>query len=445
MEKEANKESQKDTHYGDPMWLYMNSLRRVPLIDHGQESKHAILMYFAQRNLMDMAFREPFVQSEVYRIGEQFKDGHIAPADVLMVREDQVKDPAKIEELQNSFLDALAETKAMAEEAGRLKTAAGKSGDKALLEKVSDLEEQYIERFQQLRLNTRKIQDILGKYREHLFENKQEALIEKYTYWDGVRDQAKCAMIEANVRLVVSIAKRYAHRGLEISDLIQEGNKGLITAVENYDYRKFYKFSTYAIWWIREAISRAIHEKSKTIHLPAGTFDLVNKIEQFSRKYSVAHGGPPTIETIAKELKCTEEKIEMALECASTLISLDKEVGSDDGTTVGEYIEDTQSEDPFNRLSQNNLKECISAVLDSLDYKERETVIMRFGLDDGRIKTLGEIGAKLGLTNERVRQIEIKALRKLKQSSMVQELESWREDFGAIDDGGLEARGEEEL
>ncbi|MDR2694279.1 MAG: sigma-70 family RNA polymerase sigma factor [Chitinispirillales bacterium] len=442
MEKEAHNELQRDVRYGDPMWLYMNSLRRVPLIDHGQESKHAILMYFAQRNLMDMAYREPFVQNEVYLMGEWLKDGRIEPVDVLRVREDQVKDPARVEELRKSFLESLSEAKAMTEETGRMRAALGDSGDRALLEKIAGLEEQYIEKFQSLRLNTRKVRDMLGKYREYLFENKKEALIESYTYWDGVRDQAKCAMIEANVRLVVSIAKRYAHRGLEISDLIQEGNKGLITAVENYDYRKFYKFSTYAIWWIREALSRAIHEKSKTIHLPASTFDLVNKIEQFSRKWSVAHGTPPTIETIAKELKCSEEKIEMAIECASTLISLDKEVGADDGTTVGEYIEDTQSEDPFNRLSLNNLKECISVVLDSLDYKERETVIMRFGLDDGRIKTLGEIGVKLNLTNERVRQIEIKALRKLKQSSMVHELESWREDFVTIADGGLEDRNE---
>jgi RNA polymerase primary sigma factor len=444
MEKETHKELQRDMHYGDPMWLYMNSLQRMPLMHHGQESQNAILMHHAQRKLMDMAFREPFVQSEVYRIGESLKDAQIEPADVLRVKEDQVKDPAKVEELRNAFLDSLAETKAMAEEVERMRDAAGDSGDAAFTHKISRLEEQYIEKFQQLRLNTRKVRDILDRYRDYLVENKLDSLIESYTYWDGVRNQAKCAMIEANVRLVVSIAKRYAHRGLEISDLIQEGNKGLITAVENYDYRKFYKFSTYAIWWIREAISRAIHEKSKTIHLPAGTFDLVNKIEQFSRKWSLVHGTPPTLEKIAEELKCSEEKIEMAMECASTLISLDKEVGNDEGATVGEYIEDTQSEDPFKRLSLNNLKECISMVLDSLDEKERETVIMRFGLDDGRIKTLGEIGAKLGLTNERVRQIEIKALRKLKQSSMVQELSSWREDFGTIDDGGLEARGEED-
>jgi RNA polymerase primary sigma factor len=444
MEKEGQKEGQKDLHYGDPMWLYMNSLRRVPLMDKGQESQHAILMHFAQRKLMDMAFRESFVQGIVYRIGERLRDAEIEPADVLRIQEDQVKDPIKVEELRQTFLSSLADIQAMADEVERLREAASKGADEALAEKVAGMEDQYIEKFQQLRLNTRQIRDILGKYKEFLVEEKNESLIENFTYWDGERNRAKCSMIEANVRLVVSIAKRYTHRGMEISDLIQEGNKGLITAVENFDYRKGYKFSTYAIWWIREAISRAIHEKSKTIHLPASTFDLVNKIELFSRKWSLVHGSLPTMEEISEELKCSVEKIEMALECGATLISLDKEVGSDDGTTVGEYIEDTQSEDPFNRLSQNNLKECILMVLDSLDYKERETVIMRFGLDDGRIKTLGEIGVKLGLTNERVRQIEIKALRKLKQSSMVQELESWKEDFGSIDDGGLEARGGEE-
>jgi RNA polymerase primary sigma factor len=314
-----------------------------------------------------------------------------------------------------------------------MKSTAGDSSEEGFLQKISTLEDQYVEKCQQLRLNTRQIKDILGKYKNYLLDKDLNILIANFNHWEGVRSDAKCEIIEANVRLVVSIAKRYVHRGIEISDLIQEGNKGLITAVDNFDYRKGYKFSTYAIWWIREAISRAIHEKSKTIHLPASTFDLVNRVEQFSRKWSLKHGAQPSVDTIAQELKCSVEKIEAALESAANPISLDKEVGNDDGTTIGEYIEDTQSEDPFNRLSLSDLREHIYMVLDdSLDSKERETVIMRFGLDDGRIKTLGEIGAKLKITNERVRQIEIKALRKLKQSNMAQELESWRDDVGDI-------------
>jgi RNA polymerase primary sigma factor len=431
MDREAQRDL-RDMHLSDPTWLYLNSLGRVPLMSRGQEVQHSILILHARRQLLDMAFREPSVLSTVYRISDQLKENLIEPVDVLRIDEDQVKNPVLVEELRGTFIANVREIKKIYDEARKLRSISGDSSEEKFLQKITDLEDQYIEKCKRLRLNTRQIKDILDKYKTLLQEKNLTAELENFYQWESMHNRAKCDIIEANVRLVVSIAKRYVHRGMEISDLIQEGNKGLITAVDNFDYRKGYKFSTYAIWWIREAMSRAIHEKSKTIHLPASTFDLVNRVEQFSRRWSLQHGSQPSVEKIAQELKCAVEKVEFALECAANPISLDMEVGNDDGTTVGEYIEDTRSEDPFYRLSLDNLREHIGMVLGSLDPKERETVIMRFGLDDGRIKTLGEVGAKLKLTNERVRQIEIKALRKLKQSSVAQELESWREDFGNI-------------
>jgi len=401
-------------------------------MSRAQEIQQAIIMRFAQCKLLDMAFREPFILDSLYRISDQLKENAIEATDVLRVEEEQVKDPIQMGALRHEFFEHIEVIKRQDSELREMRAVLGDSSEEEFKQKLSELEDRCADRCQQLRFKGGQIKDILSMYMQHLQDENQELLLEKFVYWEGMRNQAKCSIIEANVRLVVSIAKRYVHRGMEISDLIQEGNKGLITAVENFDYRKGYKFSTYAIWWIRQAISRAIHEKSKTIHLPVSAFDLVTKVERFSRKWYLQHGKAPSVETIAEELKCSVEKIEMTMECSASPISLDMEINDDSGTTIGEYIEDTQSENPFSRLSLDNLREHIYLVLDTLDPKEKKTVIMRFGLDDGRIKTLSEIGAKLKLTNERVRQIEIKALRKLKQSSAVQELEPWKEDFGNI-------------
>lgn len=421
------------THYSDPTWIYLNSLGRVPLMTRGQEVQYSILMRFAQYKLLDMAFRKSLIHDAVFSMSKELEEGKVECSDILRIEEDRIKNSSEMEEMKKHFFQIIAHLRQEIDELDALKEK-GNDSLKDYQTKLQLKEDHIVELCQQLKLNTRRVRDLLEKYKMILSESSTVEDLETFSYWEEMRNQAKSAIIEANVRLVVSIAKRYTYRGLEISDLIQEGNKGLITAVDNFDYRKGYKFSTYAIWWVRQAITRAIHEKSKTIHLPANTYELISKIERFSREWSLKNGVQPNLEEIADGLECPVEKIEAALECAVDPISLDMEINSEDGTTIGEYIEDTNSEDPFVRLSLSSLREHIQRVLESLDPKEKKTVIMRFGLDDGRIKTLNEIGEKLGLTNERVRQIEIKALRKLKQASRSNILLPWKEDVDMVDE-----------
>jgi RNA polymerase primary sigma factor len=418
--------------YADPTWVYLNSVGRVPLLTRGQESEYAQRMESAQEKLFEMAFRSPMAYESLYRITEELKQNVLECIDVLQVEEDQVEGPEEYVNLRANFLKVMAQINrkngTISQLSKKLNASRSKKGKDLLNEKIALLHRECIDLCRHLNLNTKQIQHILDKFKLVLKKKTMVDQLEEFTRWEETRNQAKCAIIEANVRLVVSIAKKYTLRGMEIIDLIQEGNRGLIKAVENFNYRKGYKFSTYATWWIKQAISRAINDKSKTIRIPANTLDLVNKTVKFCRKWVTEYGCEPTHEEISHALGLPVNKVQMALEYSMDPISLDMEIGNDGSTTFGEYIEDTKAEDPARRMLLIKLREQIKDVLNSLQKKEREIVVMRFGLDDGRIKTLKEIGEAFNISRERVRQIETKALSKLKHPSRTKQLVAWKED-----------------
>ncbi len=303
----------------------------------------------------------------------------------------------------------------------------------------SRIPRKYTRRLKMSAVEFRELGNKLKYYRDRIREIERKAEVTKkdldnhvreIAYWEEEVFRAKQEMINANVRLVISIAKRYTNRGLEFMDLIQEGNNGLMKAVDKFDYKKGYKFSTYATWWIRQAITRAIADQARTIRVPVHMIEVIHKVIRASRVLAQEFGREPMVEEIAEKIGLPVDKVKSVYKIAQDTISLDKPVGEEEDSFFGDFIEDTRATSPAQAAALMMLQERMAQALSTLTKRERKVLELRFGLMDGQPKTLEEVGEIFQVTRERVRQIEAKALRKLKHPAKAKKLKPFLDMYG---------------
>jgi len=404
----------------DPVKMYLKQMGSIPLLTREEEIALAKRIEEAEKRLAEALYVTAYARREAITVIQRVLAEEINVEDVI---KDELERRSRLTEDLQTILKQVKRVPIGSEKSAKLladfKLTAGFNED--VIQKVTDL----VWKIEKLNRSLRGARRNKGN--EHLFKDRDRLEKELGQPLKEVKDQlrvirlrqskfskAKKLLVEANLRLVVSIAKKYINRGLSFLDLIQEGNMGLIRAVEKFEYQRGYKFSTYATWWIRQAITRSIADQARTIRIPVHMTETINKIIRVSRMFVQEFGREPTSQEIAKQMRLPVAKVKEIMKISQVPISLQTPIGDEGDTNFGDFIEDKKAVSPATATLHSMLKEEIHDVLQTLDERERKILELRFGVHDGTSRTLEEVGMEFNVTRERVRQIESKALRKLR-------------------------------